>query len=220
MYEHVSKLTKRYGDRMFAADDGASDSSRTSPTLGQSQRTTATACQFPAADAVAVPCTAGKQQRLLTTTATCERVSCGTSLPLSRLCYDFGALWSAHERETELKSIDGGNACWCTHVCFIHDSMRHSRRALLYDYRRTFFSAKVCNAPMPQTPDGDHKRKLTAKAVWLMPLASLCSYRSQVLLVLVGSSTVVRDNALVPRCGNCLGRQLVFISSCGLVQDY
>ena len=27
----------------------------------------------------------------------------------------------------ELEAIDGGKACWCTHVCFIHDSMRHSR---------------------------------------------------------------------------------------------
>ncbi len=45
--------------------------------------------------------------------------------------YDFGALWAAQTRQTELNAIDSGKACWCTHVCFIHDSMRHSRRSLL-----------------------------------------------------------------------------------------
>jgi hypothetical protein len=50
--------------------------------------------------------------------------------------FDFNALWSANERQSELNAIDGGKACWCTHVCFIHDSMRHSRRAMLYDVPR------------------------------------------------------------------------------------
>ena len=44
---------------------------------------------------------------------------------LSDYNYDFAALWSAQERSTELNSIDGGKSCWCTHVCFIHDSMRN-----------------------------------------------------------------------------------------------
>ena len=33
---------------------------------------------------------------------------------------DFGALWQTGERQTELGAIDGGKACWCTHVCLIH----------------------------------------------------------------------------------------------------
>jgi hypothetical protein len=52
--------------------------------------------------------------------------------------YDFGALWAARERQTELGAIDGGKACWCTHVCFIHDSMRHSPRALLYEVPKNY----------------------------------------------------------------------------------
>ena len=52
--------------------------------------------------------------------------------------YDFGALWAAHARQAELAAIDGGRACWCTHVCFIHDSMRHSRRALLYEVPKNY----------------------------------------------------------------------------------
>jgi hypothetical protein len=57
---------------------------------------------------------------------------------LSDYDYDFGALWAAHERATELGAIDGGKACWCTHVCFIHDSMRHSRRALLWELPKNY----------------------------------------------------------------------------------
>ena len=50
----------------------------------------------------------------------------------------FGALWAARERQQELDAIDGGKACWCTHVCFIHDSMRHSRRAQLYEVPKNY----------------------------------------------------------------------------------
>ena len=40
----------------------------------------------------------------------------------------------------ELDAIDEGRACWCTHVCFIHDSMRHSRRALLYEVPKNYLT--------------------------------------------------------------------------------
>jgi hypothetical protein len=59
---------------------------------------------------------------------------------LSDFDYDFGALWSANQRAVELAAIDGGKACWCTHVCFIHDSMRHSRRGLLYEVPKNFLT--------------------------------------------------------------------------------
>ena len=39
-----------------------------------------------------------------------------------------------------LAAIDGGKSCWCTHVCFIHDSMRHSRRATLYEVPKNFLT--------------------------------------------------------------------------------
>jgi radical SAM protein with 4Fe4S-binding SPASM domain len=52
--------------------------------------------------------------------------------------YDFNKLWSTNERQVELRAIDGGKACWCTHVCFIHDSLRHSRRGLLYEVPKNY----------------------------------------------------------------------------------
>ncbi|HXI22393.1 MAG TPA: hypothetical protein VNG71_00855, partial [Pyrinomonadaceae bacterium] len=54
--------------------------------------------------------------------------------------YDFGALWSAASHQRELTAIDGGKACWCTHVCFIHDSMRHARGALLYEAPKNYLT--------------------------------------------------------------------------------
>ena len=54
--------------------------------------------------------------------------------------YDFSALWSAEGRQLELAAIDGGRACWCTHVCFIHDSMRHSRRSLLLEAPKNYLT--------------------------------------------------------------------------------
>ena len=61
---------------------------------------------------------------------------------LAEYDYDFGALWAAEGRQTELNAIDGGKACWCTHVCFIHDSMRHSRKALLYEGPKNYLTRK------------------------------------------------------------------------------
>ncbi|HYJ45397.1 MAG TPA: hypothetical protein VEV81_02205, partial [Pyrinomonadaceae bacterium] len=59
--------------------------------------------------------------------------------------YDFGALWEAQARREELAAIDGGRACWCTHVCFIHDSLRHSRRALLYEVPKNYLTRRRWN---------------------------------------------------------------------------
>ncbi len=45
---------------------------------------------------------------------------------------DFGRFWETTGRKLELDSIVR-DQCWCTHVCFIHDSLRHSAKAMLFD---------------------------------------------------------------------------------------
>jgi hypothetical protein len=47
--------------------------------------------------------------------------------------------WETPARLNEPKQI-ACDQCWCTHVCFIHDSMRHSRRALLYEVLKNFLT--------------------------------------------------------------------------------
>ena len=33
--------------------------------------------------------------------------------------------------------------CWCTHVCFIHDSLRHSPKVLLYDIPKGLVESRL-----------------------------------------------------------------------------
>lgn len=140
MYSFVSKLTKRYGDRMFADDEASKRFVKNIAYVGaitthyrtqQANFLTPTPWPF--------PCTAGETTAVIDYNGdvrACElREKFAT---LSDYDYDFGSLWAAQGRQAELQAIDGGKACWCTHVCFIHDSLRHSRRALLYDLPKNF----------------------------------------------------------------------------------
>ena len=142
MYTYVSQLTKQYGDRMFADDDALKRFAKNVAYVGtitthyrtqQANFTQSTAWPF--------ACTAGETIAVIDYNGdvrACElRAKFGA---LADHDYDFGALWQAQERQTELSAIDGGKACWCTHVCFIHDSMRHSQRALLYEGPKNYLT--------------------------------------------------------------------------------
>jgi MoaA/NifB/PqqE/SkfB family radical SAM enzyme len=142
MYEYISKLTKRYGDRMFADDDAGKRFVKNVAYVGAittHYRTQHSNFQTPTA--WPFPCTAGETTAVIDYNGdvrACElREKFAT---LADFDYDFGALWAAHERTAELAAIDGGKACWCTHVCFIHDSMRHSSRAMLYELPKNYLN--------------------------------------------------------------------------------
>ena len=135
MYAYISGLTKRYGERMFADDDASRRFVKNVAYVGTITTHYRTQHEnFSGSNAWPFPCTAGETIAVIDYNGdvrACElREKFGT---LKDYDYDFGALWAGSSRETELNAIDGGKACWCTHVCFIHDSMRHSRRALLYE---------------------------------------------------------------------------------------
>lgn len=142
MYAHVSKLTKRYGERMFATDDATRRFVKNAVYAGTiitHYRTQHANFQQPTP--WAFPCTAGETTAVIDYNGdvrACELREKFASL--ADFDFDFNALWAAHERQTELTAIDGGKACWCTHVCFIHDSMRHSRRAQLYTVPKNYLT--------------------------------------------------------------------------------
>jgi len=142
MYAHVSKLTKRYGERMFADDDRSKRFVKNAVYAGTiitHYRTQHS--NFKQPTPWPFPCTAGETAAVIDYNGdvrACELREKFASL--AEFDYDFGALWAAKERQQELALIDGGKACWCTHVCFIHDSMRHSRRSLLYDVPRNYLT--------------------------------------------------------------------------------
>jgi MoaA/NifB/PqqE/SkfB family radical SAM enzyme len=142
MYETVAKLTKRYGDRMFAGDDASERFVKNVAYVGTITTHYRTQhANFQQSTAWPFPCTAGETTAVLDYNGdvrACElRDKFAT---LADFDYDFGALWTTQARANELAEIDGGKACWCTHVCFIHDSMRHSRRGLLYEVPKNFLT--------------------------------------------------------------------------------
>jgi MoaA/NifB/PqqE/SkfB family radical SAM enzyme len=52
---------------------------------------------------------------------------------------DWGRFWDSQARQDEIAAIrrDG---CWCTHVCFIHASLKASTRAKVVDVPRAWLS--------------------------------------------------------------------------------
>ena len=140
MYQRVSALTRRYGERMFSEDDAATRFVKQVAYVGAITTHYRTQlANFAEATAWPFPCTAGETTAVIDYNGDVR--ACELREKFATLAdhdYDFGKLWEAGERQTELGAIDGGQACWCTHVCFIHDSMRHSRRALLWELPKNY----------------------------------------------------------------------------------
>ncbi|HEX8097311.1 MAG TPA: radical SAM protein [Pyrinomonadaceae bacterium] len=145
IYERAAELTRRYGDRMFAEDDALSRFVKNVAYVGTITTHYRTQhANFEHTTAWPFPCTAGETVAVIDYNGdvrACElREKFAT---LSDYDYDFGALWFAGARQQELAAIDEGRACWCTHVCFIHDSMRHSRRAQLYEVPKNYLTRRA-----------------------------------------------------------------------------
>lgn len=89
-----------------------------------------------------MPCTAGETSIVIDPNGDVR--SCELRSRLANLrdygC-DFEKFWQAQARAEELEAI-GRDQCWCTHVCFIHDSLRHSPKVLLYDIPLTYLESK------------------------------------------------------------------------------
>ena len=55
---------------------------------------------------------------------------------------DFGRFWEAERRRGEAEAIRR-DQCWCTHVCFIHDSLRHSPKTMLIDVPLAYLESRL-----------------------------------------------------------------------------
>jgi Fe-coproporphyrin III synthase len=144
IYKHAADLTKRYGERMFAEDDAAKKFVKTVAYVGtilthyRHQH-----ANFAEPTPWKFPCTAGETTAVIDYNGdvrACELLEKFASL--ADFDFDFSALWANNLREKELQKIDGGNSCWCTHVCFIHDSLRHSRRAILTEVPKNYLTRR------------------------------------------------------------------------------
>jgi Fe-coproporphyrin III synthase len=89
-----------------------------------------------------MPCTAGETSVVIDYNGDVR--SCELRDKLANLrdfdC-NFERFWETQTRKSEVEAIRK-DQCWCTHVCFIHDSLRQSPRTLLYDIPVTFLETK------------------------------------------------------------------------------
>jgi MoaA/NifB/PqqE/SkfB family radical SAM enzyme len=90
-----------------------------------------------------MPCTAGETSAVIDFDGRVR--SCELREPIADLRktdMDFKVFWESPERTAETKQIKC-DQCWCTHVCFIHDSLRYSVKTMLVDVPRNYFSRNV-----------------------------------------------------------------------------
>ena len=92
-----------------------------------------------------MPCTAGETSVVIDYNGdvrACELR--GRLANLREFDCDFQRLWDTQARREEVDAIVR-DQCWCTHVCFIHDSLRHSPKALLYDVPLAYLESRFAN---------------------------------------------------------------------------
>jgi MoaA/NifB/PqqE/SkfB family radical SAM enzyme len=90
-----------------------------------------------------MPCTAGETSVVIDFDGRVR--ACELRDPIANL-RDFdmslSELWQTPERKNEVRQI-ACDRCWCSHVCFIHDSLRYSPRAMLWDIPKAYLSRKA-----------------------------------------------------------------------------
>jgi len=88
-----------------------------------------------------MPCTAGRTSIVIDYNAdvrVCElRKPIGN---LRKFNMDFQKFWSSTARRNEVQSV-AVDKCFCTHICFMYDSMRHSKRVMLWDLPKIYLKS-------------------------------------------------------------------------------
>ena len=90
-----------------------------------------------------MPCTAGETSAVIDFDGRVR--SCELRPPigdLRKVDMNFNVFWESPARKAEPGQI-ACDQCWCTHVCFIHDSLRYSWRAMLWEVPKNYFLRKV-----------------------------------------------------------------------------
>ena len=90
-----------------------------------------------------MPCTAGETSAVIDFDGRVR--ACELREPvadLRKMDMQFKVFWESPARKAETRQIQC-DQCWCTHVCFIHDSLRYSYRTMLWEVPRNYFLRKV-----------------------------------------------------------------------------
>ena len=89
-----------------------------------------------------MPCTAGETSAVIDFDGRVR--ACELRKPVGNLRehdMNFHVFWETAARRNEPRQIQC-DQCWCTHVCFIHDSLRYSYRAALLEIPKSYLFRK------------------------------------------------------------------------------
>jgi len=82
---------------------------------------------------VVMPCTAGQTSIVIDYNGDIRVCELRKPIGNLRKCeMDFQRFWDSIERKREVQQVEH-DKCFCTHICFMYDSMRHSRRVMLWE---------------------------------------------------------------------------------------
>jgi len=106
-----------------------------------------------------MPCTAGQTSIVIDYNGD-VRV-CELRKPIGNLRkhgMDFTKFWNSMERTSEVRQV-AVDKCFCTHVCFMYDSMRHSRRAMLWELPKTYLTHTMRNLGTKLRPVAESSKR-------------------------------------------------------------
>jgi Fe-coproporphyrin III synthase len=90
-----------------------------------------------------MPCTAGETSAVIDFDGRVR--ACELRNPIGNLRdvdMNFKVFWESAVRKDEPRQI-ACDQCWCTHVCFIHDSLRYSYKTMLSEVPKNYFWRKA-----------------------------------------------------------------------------
>ena len=105
-----------------------------------------------------MPCTAGQTSIVIDYNAdvrVCElRKPIGN---LRKFGMDFSKFWDSIERKKEVQQVEM-DQCFCTHVCFMYDSMRHSKRVMFWELPKLYAKYAVKRLAATRARSADSSR--------------------------------------------------------------
>jgi len=99
-----------------------------------------------------MPCTAGQTSIVIDYNGD-VRV-CELRKPIGNLRkygMNFQSFWNSKDRQNEVRQVKS-DQCFCTHICFMYDSMRHSKRVMLWELPKAYFVGLISGKFQRKSP--------------------------------------------------------------------
>lgn len=110
-----------------------------------------------------MPCTAGQTSLVIDYNGDIR--VCELRKPIGNLRkygMDFRRFWESQERKTEVRQV-ALDQCFCTHICFIYDSMRHSKRVMFWELPKLYLT-RILRSAQEESISATGPRRLRSPA--------------------------------------------------------